>query len=241
MKRRSPVLGLVVSLLITFLAAAIGGLASAGADVFYEQLVRPAWAPPAWLFGPVWSVLYVLMGIAAWLVWRARGVNGARAALALFGVQLAANALWTWLFFGWRLGALAFAEILILWVLIVCTTVAFWRVRPLAGALLLPYLAWVTFAAALTLATWQMNPQLLAPPGSTSANGWASTSIRWRPPGNSTAGLTILAPAKRHRAPANGGAAAGPLRGVFYGCRSTGDCTLPRRRTFGSSIPTCCR
>ena len=148
-------------LLASFAAAAVGGVASANADGFYQQLAQPGWAPPPWLFGPVWSVLYVLMGIAAWLVWRERGFRGARGALILFGVQLAANALWTWLFFAWRRGALAFAEVLLLWVLVAATLVAFRRVRPLAGALLVPYLLWVSFAAALTFAVWRMNPALL--------------------------------------------------------------------------------
>ncbi|HEX6373963.1 MAG TPA: TspO/MBR family protein [Longimicrobium sp.] len=154
-------LGLAGWLLASFAAAAVGGVASAGAGDFYQQLVKPGWAPPGWLFGPVWSVLYLLMGIAAWLVWRERGFRGARGALTLFVVQLAANALWTWLFFAWRRGALAFGEILLLWVLIAATIAAFWRVRPLAGALLIPYLLWVTFASALTFAVWRMNPGLL--------------------------------------------------------------------------------
>lgn len=109
----------------------------------------------------MWSVLYLLMGIAAWLVWRERGFRGARAALWLFVVQLGANALWTWLFFAWRRGALAFGEILLLWLLIAATIVAFWRVRKLAGALLVPYLAWVSFATALTWAVWRMNSGVL--------------------------------------------------------------------------------
>jgi tryptophan-rich sensory protein len=154
-------IGLAGWLLGSFAAAAVGGVASANAGDFYQQLARPGWAPPPWLFGPVWSVLYLMMGIAAWLVWRERGFRGARAALTLFIVQLAANALWTWLFFAWRRGALAFGEILLLWVLIAATIAAFWRVRPLAGALLLPYLLWVSFAAALTFAVWRMNPALL--------------------------------------------------------------------------------
>ncbi len=152
---------LFVFLALSYAAAAVGGLASAQAGAFYGQLEQPAWAPPGWLFGPVWSVLYTLMGVAAWLVWRARGWRGARAALALNLAQLAANALWTWLFFAWRQGALAFAEILLLWALILATGLAFRRVRPLAGALLLPYLLWVTFAAALALALWRLNPGLL--------------------------------------------------------------------------------
>lgn len=156
------ILGLVGWLAISFATAALGGLASANAGAFYRELIRPAWAPPSWLFAPAWTVLYLLMGIAAWLVWRKEGFRRASTALTLFLVQLGANALWTWLFFVWRLGAFAFAEILILWVLILCTLVAFWRVRPLAGALLIPYLAWVTYASALTYAVWKGNPGLLA-------------------------------------------------------------------------------
>ena len=156
------ILGLVGWLAISFAAAAVGGLASADAGAFYRELIRPAWAPPSWLFAPAWTLLYLLMGIAAWLVWRKEGFRRASPALTLFLVQLGANALWTWLFFVWRLGAFAFAEILILWVLILCTLVAFWRVRPLAGALLIPYLAWVTYASALTYAIWKGNPGLLA-------------------------------------------------------------------------------
>ena len=154
-------LGLLGWLLLVFFVAALAGFASAGAGEFYRELVRPAWAPPGWLFGPVWSVLYALMGIAAWLVWRARGFAGARIALWLFVAQLAANALWSFLFFAWRLGALAFADILLLWVLIIATLVAFWRTSNAAGLLLLPYLAWVSFAVALNFATWQLNPDLL--------------------------------------------------------------------------------
>ncbi len=155
------VLGLLGWLPAAFAAAAVGGFASASAGTFYAELVRPTWAPPGWLFGPVWSVLYALMGISAWLVWRVRGFAGARNALLLFAAQLAANALWTWLFFVWHQGGLAWAEILLLWALIVMTIVAFWRVSRLAAALLLPYLAWVTFAGGLTLAMWRLNPGTL--------------------------------------------------------------------------------
>jgi benzodiazapine receptor len=148
---------------LTFVAAAIGAVASADAAAFYAQLARPAWAPPAWLFGPAWTVLYVLMAIAAWLVWRVRGFAGeARAALTLFVVQLVANALWSWLFFAWHLGAAAFVEVLVLWALIVATIVAFRPISRIAAALLLPYLAWVSFASALTFSVWRLNPGLLA-------------------------------------------------------------------------------
>ncbi len=155
-------IGLVGWLLLVFVAAAIGAAASTDAGPFYQQLVRPPWAPPAWLFGPVWSVLYLLMGIAAWLVWRVHGFHNARGAFALFITQLAANALWTWLFFAWHQGALAFAEIIVLWLLIVATAISFWWLRArIAATLLLPYLVWVTFAAFLTLSVWQLNPDIL--------------------------------------------------------------------------------
>jgi tryptophan-rich sensory protein len=101
------------------------------------------------------------MAIAAWLVWRHGGFRANRAALSLFIVQLALNALWSWLFFAWHRGAWAFADIVVLWGLIVATLVSFWRVRPLAGALLIPYLLWVSFATALNYSVWQLNPQLL--------------------------------------------------------------------------------
>ncbi len=148
---------LVGWLAVSLLAGAIGGVASANAGSFYSQLVRPAWAPPGWLFGPVWTVLYVLMGIAAWLVWRAAGWSGARAALALFVLQLALNALWTWIFFAWRNGALALAEIVLLIVVVIATIVAFSRQSRAAALLLVPYLCWIAFATVLTAAIWSRN------------------------------------------------------------------------------------
>ena len=162
--RSTPVqaAGLLAWLALVFVMAAVGALASAQAPVFYAQLAKPAWAPPAALFGPVWSLLYLLMAVAAWLVWRAPVAPGRGAALALFVVQLLANALWSWLFFAWRDGALAFADVLLLLGLILATVGAFWRIRPAAGALLLPYLAWVGFASLLTWTVWRANPQLLS-------------------------------------------------------------------------------
>ncbi len=158
MTRKQQILGLVGWLALAFVAGALGAIASIHAADFYGSLVRPAWAPPAGVFGPVWSLLYLLMGIAAWLVWRERGFAGARSALWLFIVQLAVNALWSWLFFAWHRGQWAFVEIVVLWLLIAATIAAFRRIRPLAAALLLPYLAWVSFATALAYRTWQLNP-----------------------------------------------------------------------------------
>jgi tryptophan-rich sensory protein len=153
--------GLMAWIGITFIAAGLGSLASINAQTFYTQLVRPEWAPSSSIFAPVWTILYALMGIAAWLVWRLGGFHGARTPLTLFLVQLAINALWSWLFFGWQLGALAFAVTLILWALILATLITFWRIKPLAGTLLMPYLLWVSFASILNYTIWQLNPQLL--------------------------------------------------------------------------------
>lgn len=146
-------------LLVVFVAAAVGAAASVDAPSFYAQLSKPAWAPPAGVFGPVWTVLYALMGVAAWLVWRSPGPK--RAALTLFGAQLAANALWSWLFFAWHRGALAAVEILVLLALIVAMIVAFWRISRLAALLMVRYLLWVSFASVLTWAVWRSNPTLL--------------------------------------------------------------------------------
>jgi benzodiazapine receptor len=154
-------LALAAWIAVSLAAGAAGAIASANAPSFYNQLVKPAWAPPPWLFGPVWTALYVLMGFAAWLVWHRGPDPIVRRALRLFGLQLLLNALWTWIFFAWRSGGLALADILILWLLILATLASFWRVRPVAGALLLPYLAWVTFATALNAALWIANPGLL--------------------------------------------------------------------------------
>ena len=159
--RQQQILGLIGWFIVSFAVSALGAIASIEARSFYAGLVQPDWAPPGWLFGPVWTLLFALMAIAAWLVWRNGGFRANRAALALFLVQLAFNALWSWIFFAWRLGGPAFADILLLWILILATLVAFWRVRPLAGALLIPYLLWVSFAAFLNYALWQLNPALL--------------------------------------------------------------------------------
>lgn len=122
---------------MSFIASAVGAVASIQAKAFYSQLGRPGCAPPGWVFGPVWTTLYTMMAIAVWRVWRRGGVNANRSALILFLVQLALNALWSWYFFAWHLGAVACVDILLLWVLIVATLVSFWRVSVAAGALLI--------------------------------------------------------------------------------------------------------
>jgi len=159
--KQRQVIGLIGWLAVCFIAAGIGGVASMRAGSFYLSLDRPEWAPPATVFGPVWTTLYTLMAIAAWLVWREGGFERARTALGLFLAQLAINAVWSWMFFAWRLGGVAFADIIVLWVLLVATLISFWRIRPLAGVLLLPYLMWVSFAGVLNYSVWKMNPQAL--------------------------------------------------------------------------------
>lgn len=153
--------GLAGWLLLTLAAAALGSIASVHAAGFYQLLARPPWAPPGTVFGPVWSVLFLMMALAAWLVWRVRGFSAAPRTLALYIAQLAANALWSWLFFAWKLGAAAMVDVVALWLLIAATLIAFRRVSKPAGWLLAPYLAWVSFATALTWACWRLNPGLL--------------------------------------------------------------------------------
>lgn len=154
-------LGLVGWLALPYAAMVAGGIASIDAASFYRDLARPDWSPPGWIFGPVWTALYTLMGIAAWLVWRRHGFRGAGPALILFIVHLVPNALWSWLFFAWRQGGLAFVEVLVLWALILALVIAFWRLHRAAGLLLLPYLAWVSFASVLNWTVWKLNPGLL--------------------------------------------------------------------------------
>lgn len=148
-------LGLVGWLALCFAAA--GAAVFVSPDGWYAGLNKPAWNPPAWVFGPAWTFLYVTMAVAAWLVWREGGWRTQGRALGLFVLQWALNALWTPLFFGLHRPGLALIDILALWLAILATLIAFWRVRRVAGILLLPYLAWVTFAAALNFTIWRMN------------------------------------------------------------------------------------
>jgi translocator protein len=148
-------LALVISIAICFSVAALGGLATApNVPTWYAELNKPTWTPPGWLFGPVWSALYLCMAIAAWLVWR-RG--GSSVPLFLFGAQLALNAAWSWIFFSFHNPGMALTELMLLWIAITATTVAFWRRSAWAGVLFVPYLAWVSFAGVLNFAIWRLN------------------------------------------------------------------------------------
>ncbi len=149
------IIGAVGWLVLTFGAAALG--ARFLPDEWYRKLKKPAWNPPNSIFAPVWTVLYLLMATAAWLIWRSYGINGALLPLALFIVQLLLNAAWTWLFFGLHRIRDALIDIMVLWLAILATLISFWRLEPLAGFLLVPYLVWVSFATVLTWTIWRLN------------------------------------------------------------------------------------
>lgn len=151
--------GLLTTFGATAVAAVVGSAASITAADFYGRLVQPPWAPPAWVFGPVWTVLYLMMAMAAWLIFRSD--QDVRVPIALFLAQLALNALWSWAFFRWQSGPVSMLIIAGLCAAIVATMTLFWRIHPLAGILLLPYLAWVAFASFLNAAMWRLNPNFL--------------------------------------------------------------------------------
>ncbi len=142
-------------LVLTFSAALTGAFVDTGG--WYADIAKPAWNPPNWIFGPVWTTLYIMMAVAAWLVWQRGGWKQQRKALALYLVQWALNALWTPLFFGLQRPDLAFAGILLLLVAIAGTIAAFWRVKRTAAILLIPYVLWVSFAAVLNFTIWRLN------------------------------------------------------------------------------------
>ena len=150
--------GLVVAVAICFAAAGLGGLVTApNIPNWYAELAKPAWNPPSWVFGPVWSCLYLMMAVSAWLVWRQAGFADAKLPLALFAVQLGLNSLWSILFFGLHSPGLAAVDIILLWIAILATLITFWKRSTWAGILLVPYLAWVSFAAVLNLVIWRLN------------------------------------------------------------------------------------
>ena len=141
--------------------AALGALATSNARSFYAALDKAWWAPPAAVFGPVWTLLYVLMAVAAVMVWRAPAGPLRSRAIAVFAAQLVANAAWSWLFFAAHQGALAMAELVLLWLLVAASVICFWAIRPLAGLLVAPTLLWVSFAGVLNASVWLRNPALL--------------------------------------------------------------------------------
>jgi len=146
--------GLPVFVIAVVVVAVVGSLAAVDSGAEYLALERPPWAPPRWLFGPAWTVLYVMIALSGWLAWSARGLTPA---LGVYAVQLILNMAWTPLFFGAGQYGLAFAEIIVLWLVIVLNIALFWRISRLAAWLLVPYLLWVTYASSLNFAIWQLN------------------------------------------------------------------------------------
>jgi tryptophan-rich sensory protein len=158
MTERTRWIGLILFIMICVGAGGLGAIATTPEiEGWYAALQKPAWNPPSYLFGPVWTTLYLMMAIAAWLVWKPAGFQAAALPLMLFAGQLVLNVAWSWIFFGMHQPGWAFVEIVILWLAIVATITAFFRCSMLAGWMLVPYLAWVSFASVLNYAIWQLN------------------------------------------------------------------------------------
>jgi benzodiazapine receptor len=178
--KRNDWIGLGIALLIPQVAGGLGAIATASSiPTWYQTIKKPSWNPPSWIFGPVWTTLYLLMGIASWLIWRQgrerkvrqtaaaeapAGIPLAlpedpqeRGALGLYGAQLFLNSLWSIIFFGMKSIGGGLAEIVLLWGLIAATVARFFRLRPTAGWLMVPYLAWATFASVLNATVWRLN------------------------------------------------------------------------------------
>ena len=152
---KKSAVGLILWIVVSMGAGLVGSRFMPGE--WYASLAKPSWNPPSYVFGPVWTTLYILMGISAWLVWRKVGFSGAASVLGLFLVQLVLNSLWSYLFFGIHQPGLALIEIVILWSVILVITIGFWRISVIAGIMLLPYLCWVGFASVLNLQLWRLN------------------------------------------------------------------------------------
>ena len=143
---------------LCFAVAAAGGAVTASSvGTWYAGLAKPSFNPPNWVFGPVWTTLYLMMAVAGWRVWRLRASAAARRGVELWAVQLAMNLMWSYLFFGARAIGAALAEIVVLLAAIIATAALFWRVDRVAGALFAPYIAWVAFATVLNAALWRLN------------------------------------------------------------------------------------
>ncbi|MGD8749188.1 MAG: tryptophan-rich sensory protein [Balneolaceae bacterium] len=155
MENVKKVSGLIGWIFLCSLAGIFGAQFEPGG--WYQMLAKPSWTPPNWVFPVVWPILYVLMGISAWLVWKMKNTSLLQTEFTWFFVQLALNALWSWVFFGMQLIGTGLAEILLLWISILFTTLLFWKKNRIAGLLLIPYLLWVGYASALNFAIWHLN------------------------------------------------------------------------------------
>ena len=157
----ASVVSLMLFILVTFCFAGLGAMASISATTMYGNIIKPSWAPAGALFGQVWTVLYGMMAVAGWLVWREHKRLRVSAGIKVYVIHLVFNAMWSWLFFG--LGRVDFAmlDIVFLWGIILWMMCYFWRVSAFAGLLMLPYLLWVTFASVLNGALWILNGNVL--------------------------------------------------------------------------------
>ncbi|MBN33867.1 MAG: TspO protein [Rhodospirillaceae bacterium] len=157
-KRSRDLFGLLAFITLCLAVSGGGGAITAtSVDTWYQALEKPPFNPPDWLFAPVWTTLYILMGIAAWRVWRLRSFEATRMAFAVFGAQLCLNLAWSFLFFALQRIDLALLEIIILLIAIITNTIVFWRIERLAGLLFVPYAVWVTYATILNAALWLLN------------------------------------------------------------------------------------
>lgn len=158
MNGRSSWIGLVVFIIVCLGAGGLGAFATTPEiEGWYRTIEKPTWNPPDYVFGPVWTTLYLMMAVAAWLVWKPEGFKTVKMPLGLFAVQLVLNVTWSWIFFGRHQPGWAFAEILVLWLSILATMVAFFKNSTIAGWLMVPYLAWVSFASVLNFTIWRLN------------------------------------------------------------------------------------
>lgn len=158
MNKAADWIGLAIFIAVCLVAAGLGSIATRPEiSGWYQTIEKPSWNPPDWVFGPIWTTLYIMMAIAAWLVWRANGLTAAGRPLTLFALQLTLNVAWSWIFFGMHQLGWAFADLVVLWLAILATTVAFFQKSQTAGWLMVPYLAWVSFAGVLNLTIWRLN------------------------------------------------------------------------------------
>jgi len=156
----SNTLKLVIAILIPVAVGATAGFFTAtGAGSWYQTIQKPTWNPPGWIFGPVWTTLYIMMGIALFLVWKSGAAEGLKkTAITLFAIQLVLNFFWSFIFFKMEQPGWAFAEIIAMWVFILLTIFAFAKVNTTAAWLLVPYISWVSFASILNYTIWKLNP-----------------------------------------------------------------------------------
>jgi tryptophan-rich sensory protein len=155
---KKSIFSLLISILVVFSAAFIGSLfTTSSIATWYAFINKPSFSPPNWLFAPAWSLLYILMGIAAFLIWQKRDNPKVKQALRFYGIQLVLNALWSIIFFGMHNPGLAFLEIIFLWLFILITLIKFYKINKTAGLLFVPYILWVSFASILNFAVWTLN------------------------------------------------------------------------------------